>query len=294
MSDSGAAYQPTFQVAASFVFPFEADVVRLRLDWEGIPSRLTNAAFAGWFWQYSNASGGVKLLVAVEDLPRALETLDEMQAAVEFAGPETEKISDTDDEAVADEGASVETSRPLSLRPTPRHWKCSRCGACVPEEFFTCWSCGTTVEGEVDPDFERADAPIWPYDPNRPPSFWWVLVCVFLALSPSLWGPAVFLTCALWGFAFVFPWLPDRAEVRSRSRTYGLLCPALTRACMLSLFGGSWCSLSTVFSLYLLGASWGDRAVQWPRASFLFVAALTLDLFFCGVWTLIVLIILSR
>jgi len=36
-------------------------------------------------------------------------------------------------------------------------WNCPKCGVKVDERFEVCWSCGTSREGEEDPDFMRAE-----------------------------------------------------------------------------------------------------------------------------------------
>lgn len=36
-------------------------------------------------------------------------------------------------------------------------WICSRCGASVEPSFDVCWRCGTSYQGEEDPDFVTAD-----------------------------------------------------------------------------------------------------------------------------------------
>jgi hypothetical protein len=36
-------------------------------------------------------------------------------------------------------------------------WICSKCGTKVDPDFDVCWRCGTTYQGEEDPDFVTAD-----------------------------------------------------------------------------------------------------------------------------------------
>jgi hypothetical protein len=38
-------------------------------------------------------------------------------------------------------------------------WKCSSCREEIDDEFDVCWQCGTDRSGQVDSEFERADAP---------------------------------------------------------------------------------------------------------------------------------------
>jgi hypothetical protein len=37
-------------------------------------------------------------------------------------------------------------------------WNCAKCGAEVDDGFEVCWSCGTTIDGKLDPTFSRSDA----------------------------------------------------------------------------------------------------------------------------------------
>jgi hypothetical protein len=37
-------------------------------------------------------------------------------------------------------------------------WNCAKCGAEVDDGFEVCWSCGTTIDGKLDPSFSRSDA----------------------------------------------------------------------------------------------------------------------------------------
>jgi hypothetical protein len=36
-------------------------------------------------------------------------------------------------------------------------WKCPHCGSTVDDSFDVCWSCGTTPDGVLDPEFTHAD-----------------------------------------------------------------------------------------------------------------------------------------
>jgi len=38
-------------------------------------------------------------------------------------------------------------------------WTCPKCSEDIDDEFDVCWNCGTDTEGNVDPEFETADAP---------------------------------------------------------------------------------------------------------------------------------------
>jgi hypothetical protein len=148
------------QVLASFLFVFEADFARLRLELEGIRARLADDAAAGWFWHYSNAIGGVKVLVRAEDLPAALQILGR-DNGLPSPGPHA-----------------------------PQQWLCAGCGTRVTPDFQVCWACGTSSEGQSDPGFERADALPVVHDFGRLPAFWWPILYLF-------WPP-LFIYDALW------------------------------------------------------------------------------------------------
>ncbi len=36
-------------------------------------------------------------------------------------------------------------------------WNCKQCSEAIEDDLEICWNCGTSVDGEVDPDFVRAD-----------------------------------------------------------------------------------------------------------------------------------------
>jgi hypothetical protein len=131
---------------AAFANSGNAWVAKNRLEAEGIAACLENEATARWFWHFGTALGGVKLLVAKADLARALEILAARQ--VDLSGVEPE----------ADQPRQ------------PKAWDCPNCGAEVDAGLEACWACGTTIDGEADPDFEVATAPIVEVDEDAPPS----------------------------------------------------------------------------------------------------------------------------
>jgi predicted Zn-ribbon and HTH transcriptional regulator len=61
---------------ATFSHPTEAYVPKSRLEAEGIPSFVADAATIDTYWLYSNAIGGAKLQVREQDAERALEILN--------------------------------------------------------------------------------------------------------------------------------------------------------------------------------------------------------------------------
>ena len=116
----------------SYVTAPEADLARIRLAQEGIRARLANAALVTWCWHYSNAAGGVRLLVAGSDAERAWEILS------------------------SEDGEEDETPE----------WTCAACARRVPGPWETCWHCGTSAGGRPDPAFEAEEAPAGPIEPQ--------------------------------------------------------------------------------------------------------------------------------
>lgn len=134
-----------------YAAPIEADLVKNRLEAVGVRTWLEGDATATWFWYFQNAIGGVKLLVAGEDVKQAIEILTEIE----------EEIS-TDDELPA--------------------WECSQCEASVTGDMQVCWYCGTSSDGIENPDFKHASAPGEPLIRERheagPISPWFVMAFV--------------------------------------------------------------------------------------------------------------------
>jgi RNA polymerase subunit RPABC4/transcription elongation factor Spt4 len=143
LEDPTTALAPV--VAASFTYPFEADLARLCLEHAGIRARLADEATAGWIWHYCLAVGGVKVLVRRGDLRRAVELL---------------------------EGAAA--TFPTAPRPAPRRrirflnaapadalaepWICRNCKEEVPGGWEVCWSCGMAAEGTEDSQGPAAES----------------------------------------------------------------------------------------------------------------------------------------
>ena len=50
-------------VAETYSFPYEAQIARTQLEAAGIPARIENEHTINMDWLYSNALGGVRLLV---------------------------------------------------------------------------------------------------------------------------------------------------------------------------------------------------------------------------------------
>lgn len=61
----------TWVVVQSFSFPYEAQIAKTQLETAGIPARIENEHTINMDWLYSNALGGVRLLVLESDLEEA-------------------------------------------------------------------------------------------------------------------------------------------------------------------------------------------------------------------------------
>lgn len=58
-------------IAGSFLFPHEAHIAKASLESEGIPARIDDEHTVNTNWLYAQAIGGVKVMVAPENLERA-------------------------------------------------------------------------------------------------------------------------------------------------------------------------------------------------------------------------------
>ncbi|ENW05451.1 putative signal transducing protein [Acinetobacter beijerinckii] len=61
----------TWVVVQSFSFPYEAQIAKTQLEAAGIPARIENEHTINMDWLYSNALGGVRLLVLEGDSEEA-------------------------------------------------------------------------------------------------------------------------------------------------------------------------------------------------------------------------------
>lgn len=66
---------------ARYTYPYEAQIARALLDSEGIEAFVADEQTINMQWLYSDALGGVRLQVAVEDRERALQILQEDREA---------------------------------------------------------------------------------------------------------------------------------------------------------------------------------------------------------------------
>ena len=116
------------RIVGSFATPVEADAIRGLLEAAGIRSLLADEATVGMNWLLGNAVRGVKVLVADDDLVRAVQIVSQ----------------------------AADAAREVAHRiDAPPDWKCSLCGEEVSGDFAVCWSCGATRDGAADPGFEK-------------------------------------------------------------------------------------------------------------------------------------------
>lgn len=72
---SGSSDSSRWVVIASYSYPYEAQIANTRLLAEGIPSRIENEHTINMNWLYSNALGGVRLMVIAEYAAMAREII---------------------------------------------------------------------------------------------------------------------------------------------------------------------------------------------------------------------------
>lgn len=60
-----------WMVIAQYSFPYEAHIAKARLESVGIPAYIENEHTINMYWLYSNALGGVRVLVPDEQVDRA-------------------------------------------------------------------------------------------------------------------------------------------------------------------------------------------------------------------------------
>ena len=173
-----------------------ADLVRIVLAEEGIRTAVGNANFLGWFWQDSNAVGGVIVYVSPRDAQRAREVF-----AAALAGQSKGESS----------------------------WVCSTCRARVQGHWNVCWQCGRLADGT--PSVPLCEEAMRPADAGEIRSVWQKFSILFGLLSAILvamllfrhgCGPEATLLVAPWILLVVYR-LRCRATISSRpSREIGL------------------------------------------------------------------------
>jgi len=109
-----------FVTVATYVFPWEAQLAKARLESEGIRSVVADEITAGLYG--ANAIGGIKLRVREEDAERATELLSTLRPL-----PEIYLVTEEDARQVrCPECRSEHVSPEGWFR---RRWSCSACGA---------------------------------------------------------------------------------------------------------------------------------------------------------------------
>lgn len=89
-------------IAASYTFPHEAQLAKSSLEAAGISAQLADEHTINMQWLYSNALGGVKVLVAAENLEQAQELL-----ATDFSANLVEKMDTASETCPACRSTSV-------------------------------------------------------------------------------------------------------------------------------------------------------------------------------------------
>ena len=169
---------------ASFVNSAQADLARMQLAMEDIPTFLGSATLVTWFWHYSNFSGGAKVFVSAADAERAVAVLRPSREAAPLAPP----------------------------------WECKRCGEHIEESWKTCWRCGTATDGEEDPDFFEPPA-VLPFPLSSSPRTWAIIIGVAIPLiflfshaSLTLLIAWFIVVAAVLALQSLWPATEDRAE----------------------------------------------------------------------------------
>ena len=99
-------------IVDSFIDVIHADIVRGRLEAEGIPAILGNRHLAAADWLYSQAMGGVQIMVPLEQITEAREIIAQIDAG-EFADAH-EALKELD---------TCNTCGTVLLRKTAASWK---------------------------------------------------------------------------------------------------------------------------------------------------------------------------
>jgi hypothetical protein len=170
---SGCASSVTdkLKTVAVFATPTEADLAKNCLAAAGLQAFLADELTVGWLWHLGTALGGIKLMVAESDLPRARQLL---------SGTTIAPLIQHRRQAGEDGG---ETRLPSA-------WQCPKCRAEVPAELDACWACGTSPDGVEDPHFQDtrlSDSTARQTDTDEAPSPTVGTVLLFLlAAAPML------------------------------------------------------------------------------------------------------------
>ena len=99
-------------IVDGFIDVMHAEIVRGRLEAEGIPAILGNSHLASADWLYSQAMGGVQIMVPLEQITEAREIIAQIDAG-EFADAH-EELKELD---------TCNTCGTVLLRKTAASWK---------------------------------------------------------------------------------------------------------------------------------------------------------------------------
>jgi hypothetical protein len=168
--------------------PPRAELVRMALAREEIPSAFGSANFISWFWHYSNAVGGVKIYVRRREAKLAHKVLADARAKTAEGLPP---------------------------------WTCPACGQRVAGQWDACWHCGRWADGSQDG--HAADDSASQPAGHAEPAAWWDVPRVFAvsasaALAMLLLARGPQLPLAFAPFAIVLYFLLRQFEPSSSGR----------------------------------------------------------------------------
>jgi hypothetical protein len=110
---------------ATFSFPHEAHLAKMRLDAEGIPAFVADEHTINMQWLYSNAMGGVRLQVPaqfVEDAQRLLNEPDDFDPTEFEQAAELSPGPDAEPEICTRCGGALGEPQPTGRRPAFLAW----------------------------------------------------------------------------------------------------------------------------------------------------------------------------
>lgn len=116
---------------ASFSKPEEAHLLRMRLEAGGVPAFVLDENMVQMDWMFSNAVGGVKVVIEEADAEAAREILEEPSADLPGDRPVCPACSSTN--TAPDEGPRRVAFLSLLVAGFPflfakHRWKCGDCG----------------------------------------------------------------------------------------------------------------------------------------------------------------------
>ncbi len=119
---------------AVYSTPYEANMVKSKLEANGIPAFVADEYTIGMNWLYSNALGGVKVQVPESLVPEALEVLR--------AEPVVEELRKIDEAKACPKCGSRNTEDYLDKRGSFLTWVLSGFPLFLPKEKKKCNACG--------------------------------------------------------------------------------------------------------------------------------------------------------